>query len=107
MRKLFNLSNPQKNIWNIDLFYGKTAANNICGTTVINQKVDFEKLNKRIEELGMNKEEYTWYTNLRRYGTTVHSGFGMGFERLIMYMTGMDNIRDVSAFPRTPGNCLY
>ena len=68
---------------------------------------DFDKLERRIEELGMNKKEYTWYMNLRKYGTTVHSGFGMGFERLIMYMTGMDNIRDVSAFPRTPGNCLY
>ena len=68
---------------------------------------DFDKLERRIEELGMNKEEYAWYMNLRKYGTTVHSGFGMGFERLIMYMTGMDNIRDVSAFPRTPGNCLY
>ncbi|MBR2841130.1 MAG: asparagine--tRNA ligase [Bacilli bacterium] len=68
---------------------------------------DFDKLEKKIEEMGMNKEEYAWYMNLRKYGTTVHSGFGMGFERLIMYMTGMDNIRDVSAFPRTPGNCLY
>ena len=68
---------------------------------------DFEKLNKRIEELGMSKDEYIWYMNLRKYGTTIHSGFGMGFERLIMYMTGMSNIRDVSAFPRTPGNCLY
>ena len=68
---------------------------------------DFDKLGKRIEELGMNKDEYIWYMNLRKYGTTVHSGFGMGFERLLMYMTGMDNIRDVSAFPRTPGNCLY
>ena len=68
---------------------------------------DFDKLEKKIEKMGMNKEEYTWYMNLRKYGTTVHSGFGMGFERLIMYMTGMDNIRDVIAFPRTPGNCLY
>ena len=68
---------------------------------------DFTKLEKRIEELGMNKDEYVWYMNLRKYGTTMHSGFGMGFERLIMYMTGMSNIRDVSAFPRTPGNCLY
>lgn len=68
---------------------------------------DFDKLEKKIEEMGMNKDEYIWYMNLRKYGTTVHSGFGMGFERLIMYMTGIDNIRDVSAFPRTPGNCLY
>ena len=68
---------------------------------------DFTKLEKRIEELGLSKEEYAWYLNLRKYGTTTHSGFGMGFERLIMYMTGMSNIRDVSPFPRTPGNCLY
>jgi len=68
---------------------------------------DFEKLERKIEKMGMNKEEYEWYMNLRKYGSTVHSGFGMGFERLIMYMTGMDNIRDVVAFPRTPGNCLY
>ena len=68
---------------------------------------DFDKLEKRIEELGMNKDDYIWYMNLRKYGTTMHSGFGMGFERLIMYMTGISNIRDVSAFPRTPGNCLY
>lgn len=68
---------------------------------------DFAKLENRINELGMNKDEYIWYMNLRRYGTTIHSGFGMGFERLIMYMTGMSNIRDVSAFPRTLGNCLY
>jgi asparaginyl-tRNA synthetase len=68
---------------------------------------DFDKLERRIEELGMDKEEYRWYMNLRKYGTTTHSGFGMGFERLIMYMTGMTNIRDVSAFPRTSNNCLY
>lgn len=68
---------------------------------------DFEKLERKIQQMGMNKEEYAWYMNLRKYGSTVHSGFGMGFERLIMYMTGMDNIRDVSGFPRTPGNCLY
>ena len=68
---------------------------------------NFEKLERRIEELGMKNEDYQWYSNLRKYGTTIHSGFGMGFERLIMYMTGMTNIRDVSAFPRTPGNCLY
>ncbi len=68
---------------------------------------DFDKLDKYITELGMDKSEYIWYMNLRKYGTTTHSGFGMGFERLIMYMTGMTNIRDVIAFPRTPGNCLY
>lgn len=68
---------------------------------------DFDKLEKRMDDLEMNKEDYIWYMNLRKYGTTMHSGFGMEFERLIMYMTGISNIRDVSAFPRTPGNCLY
>ena len=68
---------------------------------------NLEKLENRIKELGMNDEEYIWYLNLRKYGTTIHSGFGIGFERLIMYMTGMSNIRDVIAFPRTPGNCMY
>lgn len=68
---------------------------------------DLQKLEKRMEELGLEKEEYSWYLDTRRYGTCVHSGFGVGFERLVMYMTGMSNIRDVIPFPRTPGNCLY
>ena len=64
-------------------------------------------MSRKIEELDMDKEEYTWYMNLRKYGTTVHSGFGMGFERLIIYLTGVENIRDVIPYPRTPGNCEY
>ena len=56
---------------------------------------------KRIEELNMMEEDYYWYLDLRKYGTVPHSGFGIGFERLIMYTTGTTNIRDVSAFPRT------
>lgn len=68
---------------------------------------NLEKLEKRMEELGLNKEEYAWYLDTRRYGSCIHSGFGLGFERLVMYMTGMSNIRDVIPFPRTPGNCLY
>jgi asparaginyl-tRNA synthetase len=55
-----------------------------------------------MNELHMNKELYKWYLDLRRYGTVPHSGFGLGFERLIIYATGMSNIRDVIAFPRTP-----
>ena len=62
---------------------------------------NFELLKKRIEELNMTEEDYYWYLDLRKYGTVPHSGFGIGFERLIMYTTGMTNIRDVSAFPRT------
>ena len=68
---------------------------------------NLEKLTKRMKELGMNIEEYDWYLDTRKYGSCVHSGFGLGFERLVMYLTGMSNIRDVIPFPRTPGNCLY
>ncbi|MEA4825285.1 MAG: asparagine--tRNA ligase [Clostridium sp.] len=64
-------------------------------------------LEKRIEELGLNKEDYWWYLELRKYGETKHSGYGLGFERLIMYLTGMGNIRDVIPFPRTPGNAEF
>ena len=66
---------------------------------------DFEKLTARMEELGMNMEEYAFYTDLRKYGSTRHAGFGLGFERCIMYLTGMSNIRDVVPFPRTVNNC--
>ena len=68
---------------------------------------NLEKLQKRMEELGLKEEDYSWYLDTRRYGSCEHSGFGIGFERLIMYLTGMSNIRDVIPFPRTPGNCLY
>ena len=67
----------------------------------------YDKLVKRMDELGMNKEELSWYLDLRKYGTCVHSGFGMGFERLLIYITGIDNIRDVIPYPRTPGNCEF
>lgn len=62
---------------------------------------NFELLDKRIEELNMTKEDYLWYLDLRKYGSVPHSGFGIGFERLVMYATGMDNIRDAIPFPRT------
>ena len=68
---------------------------------------DYDKLVNRMNELGLKQEEYSWYLDTRKYGTVIHSGFGLGFERLVMYMTGMSNIRDVIPFPRTPGNCLY
>jgi asparaginyl-tRNA synthetase len=66
-----------------------------------------EKLEKRIEELGLNKADYGWYLDLRRFGTVPHSGFGLGFERLIQYVTGMVNIRDVIPFPRAPGQAAF
>ena len=68
---------------------------------------DYDKLLKRMEELGVSEEELDWYCNLRKYGTCIHSGFGMGFERLLIYLTGVDNIRDVIPFPRTPKNCDF
>ncbi|MBQ8685019.1 MAG: asparagine--tRNA ligase [Clostridia bacterium] len=68
---------------------------------------DYDKLVKRIEELGMDPKDYSWYLNLRKYGGTTHSGFGLGFERMIMYLTGIANIRDVIPFPRTVGNLEY
>lgn len=68
---------------------------------------NYEMLLNRIKELGMKEEDFDWYLNLRRYGGCIHSGFGMGFERLLIYLTGVDNIRDVIPYPRTPGNCDY
>lgn len=68
---------------------------------------DYDKLIKRAKELGVDVDTVDWFCNLRRYGGCFHSGFGMGFERLIIYLTGVDNIRDVIPFPRTPGNCDF
>ena len=67
----------------------------------------YDKLVSRIEEMGLNKEDYWWYLDLRRYGTNPHAGFGLGFERAVMYITGMQNIRDVIPFPRTPRNAEF
>lgn len=64
-------------------------------------------LDARLEEMGLNKEDYWWYRDLRRYGTVPHSGFGLGFERLIAYVTGVQNVRDVIPFPRTPRNATF
>jgi len=68
---------------------------------------DIEKLRTRIKELGLNEEDYWWYLDLRRFGSAEHAGFGLGFERMMMYLTGMQNIRDVIPFPRTPKNCEF
>ena len=68
---------------------------------------DYDKLIARMSEMNVDKEAIDWYANLRKYGTCVHSGFGMGFERLIIYLTGVENIRDVIPYPRTPGSCEY
>ena len=68
---------------------------------------DYDKLLKRIEEMEVDKESIDWFCNLRKFGGCYHSGFGMGFERLLIYLTGVENIRDVIPFPRTPGNCEF
>ena len=60
-----------------------------------------------MENLKMSTEDYQWYLDPRKYGSVPHSGFGLGFERLVMYVTGMENIRDVIPFPRTPKNCEF
>jgi len=62
---------------------------------------------ERIDEFELNREDYWWYLELRKFGTATHSGFGLGFERMIMYLTGVSNIRDVIPFPRTPKNCEF
>lgn len=68
---------------------------------------DYDKLVRRMEEMDVDRSSIQWYVNLRKFGTCVHSGFGMGFERLVIYLTGVENIRDVIPFPRTPKNCDY
>ena len=68
---------------------------------------NYEKLLNRIEEMGVDKAPVDWFCNLRKFGGCYHSGFGMGFERLLIYLTGVENIRDVIPFPRTPNNCDY
>ena len=68
---------------------------------------DIEVLKEKIAKFGLDEKDYWWYEDLRRYGSVPHSGFGLGFERAIMYVTGMQNIRDVIPFPRTPKNCEF
>ena len=91
---------------------GKTVAAMDCLVPGIGEIIggsqredDLGKLEKRMEELGLKKEDYQFYLDLRKYGTVRHAGFGLGFERCVMYLTGMQNIRDVLPFPRTVKNC--
>lgn len=91
---------------------GKTVAAMDCLVPGIGEIIggsqredSYEKLKTRMDELGLNEEDYGFYLDLRKYGSTRHSGFGLGFERCVMYLTGMQNIRDVIPFPRTVNNC--
>lgn len=77
----------------------------IIGGSQREERLDI--LDARLDEMGLNKDDYSWYRDLRKYGTVPHSGFGLGFERLVAYVTGMSNVRDVIAFPRTKGSATY
>ena len=68
---------------------------------------NYDKLMQRCKELNVDTDTVDWFCNLRRFGGCYHAGFGMGFERLVIYLTGVENIRDVIPFPRTPGNCDF
>ena len=91
---------------------GKTVAAMDCLVPGIGEIIggsqredSYEKLLARMNELGLKEEDYGFYLDLRKYGSTRHAGFGLGFERCVMYLTGMGNIRDVLPFPRTVGTC--
>ena len=91
---------------------GKTVAAMDCLVPGIGEIIggsqredNYDVLKARIEELGMREEDYDFYMDLRKYGSARHAGFGLGFERCVMYLTGVSNIRDAIPFPRTVGNC--
>lgn len=77
----------------------------ICGGS--EREADFNKLKARIDELGLDEKAYEWYLDTRRYGGCPHAGFGLGFDRLLMFITGMENIRDVEIYPRTYKEIKY
>lgn len=81
------------------------AIGEIIGGSQREERLD--KLNLRMEEMGISKDKLWWYLETRKFGTCEHAGFGLGFERLIMFVTGMKNIRDVIPFPRTPQNVNF
>ena len=92
---------------------GKTVAAMDCLVPGIGEIIggsqredDYDILVKRMEECNLKQEDYDFYLDLRKYGSTRHAGFGLGFERCVMYLTGMSNVRDVIPFPRTVNNCL-
>ena len=97
------LNDDQKTVAAMDMLV--PGVGELVGGSQREERLDL--LEKRIDELGMSREGYGWYLDLRKYGGVTHSGFGLGFERLIMYLTGISNIRDVEAFPRTVGNADF
>ena len=97
------LNDDQKTVAAMDMLV--PGVGELIGGSQREERLDY--LQKRISELNLPAEAYEWYLDLRRFGTATHSGFGLGFERMVMYLTGVTNIRDVEAFPRTVGNAEY
>ncbi len=97
------LNDDQKTVAAMDLLV--PGVGEIIGGS--QREENYDVLVERMKELGLKEEDYNFYLDLRRYGTNKHAGFGLGFERLIMYITGVSNIRDVLPFPRTVGTAEY
>lgn len=97
------LDEGEKTVSAMDLLVPRLGE--IIGGSQREEKLDI--LQRRVLECGLSPDDYEWYFDLRRFGTVPHAGFGLGFERMIMYLTGMANIRDVIPFPRTPGNAAF
>ncbi|TYO93951.1 asparagine--tRNA ligase [Desulfallas thermosapovorans] len=97
------MNNDQKTVAAMDLLV--PGVGEIIGGSQREERLDY--LERRMAELGLNTRDYWWYLDIRKYGGTKHAGYGLGFERLIMYLTGMSNIRDVISFPRTPKNAEF
>ena len=97
------LNNDNKTVRAMDILF--PGIGEIVGGSQREERADV--LKKRMREIGVDEEELWWYNDLRKFGTAIHSGFGLGFERLVMFATGMSNIRDVMPFPRTPQNAEF
>jgi len=89
-------------MYHVSLFLG---VGELIGGSQREERLDV--LEKKLAEFSLKKEDYWWYLDLRRYGSVPHAGYGLGFERLVCYVTGIENIRDAIAFPRFPGNALF
>ena len=97
------LNDDNKTVRAMDILF--PGIGEIVGGSQREERADV--LKKRMREIGIDEEELWWYNDLRKFGTAIHSGFGLGFERLVMFATGMSNIRDVMPFPRTPQNAEF
>lgn len=104
IKAFYMRSNPDgKTVAAMDILVPKIGE--IIGGAQREERLDI--LEKKIEEFGLNREDYWWYLELREYGSVPHAGFGLGFERLVLFVTGMENIRDVIPFPRFPGHAEF